>query len=100
MRRRALAAFVTASAMLIMIGAMPVHAAATLVQQNNGGGSFASPPNSTGSPVVSVTLPNGVSSGDVIAVALDWGGSANSLTSLTDSFSSILSQAVQCICYG
>src|SRR5438105_14065739 len=99
MRRRALAAFVTASAMLIMIGAMPVHAAATLVQQNNGGGSFASPPDSTGSPVVSVTLPNGVSSGDVIAVALDWAGSATSLPPPTGSFSPLPSQAVRGIAY-
>ena len=74
----------------VLLGAPPVHAASTLVQQNNAGNCAHS--GCTGSSV-QVSLQN-VASGDVLVVAVNWFYAFQNLTSLTDSLGSSFTQAV------
>jgi hypothetical protein len=70
---------------LLVLEPLPVHAAATVVQQSSNGNAFFNPP--TSSPVVMVTL-SSVTSGDVLVVGVGWRGTVTSITdTLHSSFS-------------
>ncbi len=73
---------------LLVLEPLPVHAAATLIQQNNNGCLCSSNP-----AVVTVTL-GSVASGDVIVVGLEFPSLYSSLISLTDTLHSSFTQAV------
>jgi hypothetical protein len=74
---------------LFVLEPLPVHAAATLVQENGNGDSFFSPPYLT--PEVTVVLSSSVTSGDVLVLGVAWLGS---VTSITDTRGSSFSLAV------
>lgn len=74
---------------LLVLEPLPVHAAATLVQQNKAGVS-----SSSSTVMVSVTLGSNVASGDVLVVGSIHDATFCSLTSVTDTLVSSFTQAV------
>jgi len=79
--------FALSAALLLLVGLLPVHAAAVLVQQNNAACLGCSSR-------LSVSFPSNVASGDLLVVGVVVGEASFALSSLSDSLGSSFTQAV------